>query len=111
MAKTVEKTEDELLAERQSLAEQTAAVDRQIAAKKLVKVQAFADVLKDDALAALIVRAQEAAEALTDNPSGIAANWLTVVRGTPGLIAGEIDRLTAEATEPKTPQPAATTEA
>lgn len=93
-------TEDDLLAARQALVEQTAAVDRQLAGKAADRTEAFVDAMAAainlDALPAL----KASAEGLTGSSAQYAANLLSAVTNAPTLLSREIERLRAASKEP-----------
>lgn len=97
------KSEEELLAEQQSLAEQTAAVNRQLAAKSLERVEAFAALIASKIKSAAVEEIKTAAAALTGPAAQYAANLLTTLEGTPNLLQIEADRLKAASAEPVAP--------
>lgn len=97
------KSEEELLAEQQSLAEQTAAVNRQLAAKALERVEAFAALIASKIKPAAVAEIKTAAAALTGPAAQYAANLVTTLEGTPNLLQIETDRLKGASAEPPAP--------
>ncbi|MCA0366816.1 MAG: hypothetical protein LCH57_01975 [Proteobacteria bacterium] len=100
------KTDDELAAERQVLADQAAALDRQIAARQLERIQAFSDAFAALVKPADVESLKSIHGGLTGQASTNIGNIVSVLSAAPALLGIEIDRLTALSADPaSTPMP------